>query len=149
MQQSNNGRFAVYMDGKLQWARERWVATNPGAYNGHTIDIGNMIDAGSTSSENHSYNYDDIYLDFTQARVELGNAPTWSGCTHREVQVPLEWSDSRIAVAVNRGSFSEGSQAYLYVVDSQGNVNSSGYPVTIGGDVDEGSPPKPPAVSVE
>ncbi|GAH76879.1 unnamed protein product, partial [marine sediment metagenome] len=75
--------------------------------------------------------WDEIYIDTTQSRVEIGNAATWSGCSHREVQIPSSWSSSSVSIDVNTGSFSNGT-AYLYVVDSSGAVNSSGYQITIG-----------------
>jgi len=69
---------------------------------------------------------DDIYFDVTRARVEVGNASTWAGCTQREIQIPSAWSGSSITITANKGSFSSFSGKYLYVVDSSGNV-SSGY----------------------
>jgi len=75
--------------------------------------------------------WDEIYIDTTQSRVEMGDASTWNGCTHREIQIPSSWSGDSITATVNRGSFSTGT-AYLYVVDSDGNV-SPGYEVTISG----------------
>jgi len=74
--------------------------------------------------------WDEIYIDTTRARVEIGNASTWSACTHREIQIPSAWSGSSITVTVNQGSFADSSGAYLYVVDSDGNVNSNGYSIT-------------------
>lgn len=72
---------------------------------------------------------DDVYVDTTQARVEIGNAPTWDTCTQREIQIPSFWSTTAINITVNRGMIPTGSQVYLYVVDSNGNHNTSGYPV--------------------
>ena len=76
--------------------------------------------------------FDDIYYDYTRARVELGNSPTFSACTHREIQIPINWSETSITVTVNKGSFSNGETAYLFVLDRDGNVNTNGYPVVIG-----------------
>jgi len=74
--------------------------------------------------------WDEIYVDKTKARVEIGNSSTWSGCSHREIQIPSAWSSGSITVTVNQGTFADSSGAYLYVVDSDGNVNSSGYSIT-------------------
>jgi len=74
---------------------------------------------------------DDIYVDNTLARVMIGNASTLAASTHREMQIPSEWSDSSIRVKVNQGSFAIGDTPYLYVVDENGVMNSSGYPITI------------------
>lgn len=75
---------------------------------------------------------DDVYIDRTQARVELGNASTYSACTHREMQIPSAWSTSSVDVTVNTGTFATDDVAYLYVVDETGAVNSTGYEVTVG-----------------
>jgi len=72
---------------------------------------------------------DDIYFDVTRARVEVGNASTWSGCSQREIQRPTAWSSSSVTVVANEGGFSSLSGKYVYVVDSEGNVNANGYAI--------------------
>lgn len=72
---------------------------------------------------------DNVYMDTTWARVMIGNAPTWNASTQREIQIPTAWSSNSISVVLNRGAFSDLRTGYLYVVDSQGNVNSNGYPL--------------------
>jgi hypothetical protein len=42
------------------------------------------------------------------------------------------WNNNSVSIRANPGSFSAGQGAYLYVVDENGNVNSAGYPVTMG-----------------
>lgn len=61
--------------------------------------------------------YNDVYISKTLARVEIGNAPTWAGCTIREIQNPSAWSDSSITFTVNKGTLSAGTN-YVYTVDS-------------------------------
>lgn len=76
---------------------------------------------------------DDVFIQTgTQARVEIGDKSTWSSCTYREVQVPTSWTSSQIKATVNAGVFNSGQKVYVYVVDGSGNVNSQGYPITIG-----------------
>lgn len=74
---------------------------------------------------------DDVYVDRTRARVELGDAATWEDCTQREVQAATAWSNRSISVTVNKGAFADGQDLFLFVVDDNGNV-SNGYPVTLG-----------------
>lgn len=74
---------------------------------------------------------DDVYLDNSLARVEIGNASTWSASTRKEIQIPTSWSSSAITVNVNAGNFEDEEQVYLYVVDKDGNVNENGYPINI------------------
>jgi len=81
---------------------------------------------GGGSSSGYIY-LDDIYFDVTRARVELGNASTWAGCTQREIQIPSSWSSSSVTITVNQGAFSGFGGKYVYVVDSEGRVNSNGY----------------------
>jgi hypothetical protein len=51
---------------------------------------------------------------------------------YREIKVPSAWSDGSIKITVNQGSFQAGETAYLFVVDSDGNVNPTGFPIVIG-----------------
>jgi len=83
---------------------------------------------------------DDLYIDNTQARVEIGNNAVWENCTKREIQIPTAWSDGSITFTANQGSFQAGNTVYLYIVDQNGEINISGYPVVIGG-----STPIPPS----
>jgi hypothetical protein len=92
---------------------------------------------------------DDIYIDDTQARVELGDKSTWSACTWRDIQPATSWSDNSIQISVNQGRFGSSANAYLYIVDSTGVVNANGYPVSIGsGSSDTTAPAAPTGVSV-
>ncbi|MFA6253458.1 MAG: fibronectin type III domain-containing protein [Patescibacteria group bacterium] len=72
--------------------------------------------------------YDDIYVDNTQARIEICNNQNKDLATQCEIQIPhTTWNDGQIQFNANQGSFSTGQSAYLYVIDANGNVNSSGY----------------------
>jgi hypothetical protein len=77
--------------------------------------------------------YDDVYIDNTRARVEIGDQPVWGDCASREIQIPSTWSQTSITVTVNQGRFQDGECAYLFVVDADGSSNSTGYPIMIGG----------------
>lgn len=83
----------------------------------------------------------DLYLDYSIARVILGDAPTLSASTRREVQIPTAWSNSSVSVSANLGAFADGSTAYLYVVDGSGRVNTAGMPVVLGSSTPLLSPP--------
>lgn len=76
--------------------------------------------------------WDDVYIQVGGwARVEIGNASTWAACTHREVQLPTAWSTTEITYTEQQGSLPDGT-AYLYIVDENGDVNASGYEITLG-----------------
>lgn len=82
---------------------------------------------------------DDIYIDNTQARVEIGDKDSYGDCTHREIQIPTAWSGNSITVRVNQGSFRSGDKAYLFVVDANGDISNS-YPITFGSGVIDNPP---------
>lgn len=71
---------------------------------------------------------DDIYMDNSWARLEIGDNSVYNSCTHREMQTASAWSTTSITAALNRGSFAAGATIYLFVVDTAG-VVSSGFPV--------------------
>jgi hypothetical protein len=145
--------FAVYLDGKLEWRRgsglsgaemQKWVP-NPFGGNNHTLGVGGMLDsAGEGWPANGSYKFDDVYVDYTWARVELGNAATWAACTRREIQPPRQWSDTQITVQLNKGAFANGQTVYAYVVDANGVANTNGVAVVLGGGGTV-TRPRPPA----
>src|SRR3989339_75388 len=105
--------------------------------NGHLdqIRIGHYFDVsdrdGCNPSDTSVVYTDNVYIDTTWARVELGNASTYAASTHREIQIPSAWSANSITATVNPGSFTSGQAVYLFVIDANGNA-SNGYPVTIG-----------------
>lgn len=91
------------------------------------ISLGEWL-GNLTDGETEVY-YDDAYFDNSWARVEIGDSKSFDNCSHREIQIPSDWSDTSITITVNQGSFQRGDTVYLYVVDPDGNVNVNGYPV--------------------
>lgn len=71
---------------------------------------------------------DNVYIDNTLARVEVGNNATFANCTHREIQIPTAWSDTSISCTWNQGAHPSDTQLYLFVIDADG-VASAGFPV--------------------
>src|SRR5574343_165202 len=79
--------------------------------------------------------HEDIYVATgagARARVEIGNAATYSTSTNLAVATSTSWSNTSVQATVRQGSFTNGS-AYLYVTDATGVVNANGYPITVGG----------------
>ena len=75
----------------------------------------------------------DHYFDITWSRVMICTGSTWAARGVSEIQIPTAWADGSVTVTVNMGAFTVDSVTrYLYVVDSAGLVNDSGYPVTFG-----------------
>lgn len=67
---------------------------------------------------------DDIYVDVSQARVEICDTPTWADRTHCEIQPATAWTDGRVDASYVEGGIS--GDAYAYVVGTDGVVNSDG-----------------------
>jgi len=85
---------------------------------------------------------DDMYVDRTLARVELSETNVWNATEvrHKELQIPLSWTDNEIKFIFNQGSFQNGETVYLFVIDENGSA-SEPYPITINND---STPPAPP-----
>ena len=91
-----------------------------------------MLGAGYDGSSGY-WGFDDVYANFTRARVEICDASSWQSRSECEIQLPFSWSNTELVVTVNQGAFLDGATAYLYVVDPAGGANSAGYPVIFGG----------------
>lgn len=105
------------------------------------------IDGCSSNSGARVY-VDNVYIDTSWARVELGNASTYAASTQREIQVPSQWSNGSVNVKVNTGKFAAGSTAYLYVTDASNNT-SPGVAVKVGGSASVVLPNPPTSVQVQ
>lgn len=120
---SYNGRLAIDRDSVYKTrdgdSQELWL----------TFNIENFW--SDNPPPNNAYVYlDDFYVDTTWARVMIGDQPTFEGSMHREIQLPTAWSPNSITINVNQGSFQSLKDKYLYVIDAQGNVNSSGFAIS-------------------
>ena len=110
-----------YLDDIMQKGDNPIDAFKFGWYLGKNLNTGSM-----------TLYWDDIYLDNSWARVEIGDKAYYNSCTHREIQIPSSWSENLITINVNQGSFVNGKPLYLYVVDAGGSVNNQGYPIIFG-----------------
>ncbi len=144
----NNGHYGE-SDGST-WIRRNlqdWAGVQ-GMFQGPGLDgpfrkfyIGHYYRLNGTAEMDRYW--DELYVDTTLARIEIGDAPTWTACTHREIQIPVTWSDTQIAFQVNQGTFTAGQAAYLYVVDADGKPNAEGLPIVFGAGEDPGPPGTP------
>lgn len=65
------------------------------------------------------------------ARVEIGDAPSYSSCRNLAICTPTSWSSGSIEATVRTGSFKLGEKAYVFVIDKNGNA-SAGKEVVMG-----------------
>lgn len=76
--------------------------------------------------------YDDFYIAVgpdAQARIEIGNASTYAASTDLELLTPDVWSSTQITATLHQGPFTSLDNLYVYVVDANGNVNDTGFPL--------------------
>lgn len=125
-----DAEYRVWFDGALV---EEWVgflAKEDYSDEKRVNSVGfyNAWQGGAAATGENDFYIDDIYVDITWSRVEVGNNSVYNSCTHREIQPYItSWSDTQITLSAwNQGSFSNGEQVYLFVIDSDGNA-SAGY----------------------
>ena len=103
------------------------------------------LDSDNADGSEPVFDYGEIYVDNTYARVEICNASTKASSNHCEIQIPqTTWNDEQIQIKVNQGSFVDNSSAYLYVIDASGNA-SAGKQLTFGSSGGGGGDTTPPA----
>lgn len=76
--------------------------------------------------------FDDVYVAIgtgARARVEIGDAATYAACKNLSITTVTSWGDTSITATIRQGSFPNFNNAYLYVIDANGNVNINGYPL--------------------
>lgn len=122
------------------------IITRKGDYHWRKFFLGQYV--GNTSCRDTcraDLYYDDIYLDNTWARVVICDSALYSSCTHRAMQIPVTWVDGSITVKINQDEWSSGSTAYLYVVDENGEVSATGYPIAFSSNGDDVNLPSMPS----
>ncbi len=105
-----------------------------------------ILNGYNRATENCYPTFDDVYIsygDHARARIEIGNEPSYNNCTNLTIITPTAWSDSSVTATVRQGSFGSGEQAYLFVVDENGDA-SEGYPITFGEGSGDAIPPLSP-----
>lgn len=84
--------------------------------------------AGSLAYAEFEARFSRIYLDTTPARAFLGNASTLAACTGRFMISPSAWSSTEITAG--SASLIPYGYDWLYVVNADGEYNSSGFEYT-------------------
>lgn len=140
---SSDGAFRWWVDGELAYENAQLMTRRDETGDRRPLVVGFGNSWGETGGDDNHFWIDDLYVDNSWARVELGNSSSYEACTHREIQAVESWSDSQIGIRVNQGSFAVGGNAYLFVV-GPGGERSAGYAVTVCGAVEgPGQPGKP------
>lgn len=139
-----DGTIRHFIDSQVHGQNSSSVMTRKSSAQFDQIRIGHYwardaIDGCSSNGGARVY-VDNVYVDTSWARVELGNASTYAASSKREIQVPTQWSDGSVSVKLNTGTFASGSTVYMYVTDASNNT-SAGIPVKLGGTAVTPNPP--------
>jgi hypothetical protein len=133
-------------DGILQYVRNGLAAQSPGIRwtmrdsahpKPYSLLFFDQVSNNQVAPGTYQY-IDSIYVDDSRQRVIVSDEPTWQQSTtgperHREIQIPVAWSDSQIQLVAHQGSFSSFAGTYLYVIGTDGNpVSAQGFPVAAG-----------------
>jgi hypothetical protein len=128
-----NGRYEYYIDNVLQASTGNYATCSSAETNGCQIDSWispNYINKSTTLT----FWIDDLYVDNTQARVELCAGSSWASRGNCNIQIPSAWSSTSVTATSNAANFNSEQTTYIYIVDDTGATNSNGYAVTIGSD---------------
>lgn len=123
----SNGIVQIWIDGK-QIANETSMVT---------FETGEIVKSatfmwylGNNEGDGSATVYfDDVYIDNSWASIWIGEKQNWSDCNHKEIQIPIKWprvtytNQDRIDFIVNKGSFKGGDQAYLFLINEDGEVS--------------------------
>lgn len=127
-----DGAFRWWVDGHLAFETNNMMTREDESPYKRPFILGFFNSWGDNSTDSNDFWLDDAYIDDSWARVELGNASTYSACSHREIQPLVSWAPGQVRITFNKGSFTAGQTAYMYVIDPNG-ARSAGFPVVVGG----------------
>lgn len=130
---ATNGSRRVYRSYKDY---KPWFTTTHTVKAWNRVNFVGYVRSATSFADGNNFVLDDIYVatgDSAQARVEIGNAPTYSQCTKLTFVTTGaagdNWSSSSITATIRQGAFSQSelANAYLYVIGADGSVNLQGW----------------------
>lgn len=129
---SSNGRVFVRNNNVYKWDDSAAMTRDTGQTFQHSSILLGLMASNLLSGADYKIYIDDVYVDNTVARVEIGNASTYSSCSILEPQPAFSWSTTDIGVTVNQGALGNNQDAWIYITDINGDVNTSGFAVDFG-----------------
>lgn len=145
----NDGVIRVWLDGQLELENTGLKTREAYANLKRPFIVGFYDSWNDEGADRDGFYIDDVYVDRSWSRVEIGDNSTYTACSTREVLIPSSWSTNSIEVNASYGGFQSGNSVYLFVTDSNGN-RSEGYgPIVLAEGVDPGPPGQPDAIILE
>lgn len=118
-----DGVFKVWFDGVLGISNEAYEMQPDNMQIDATGFKGFRLGYFDQLMLNCISDYSDYYVANSQARVELGNAATWSACTHKEFQFVLDTDFTNLLISdvtLDKGGLTDIIGSYLYVIKADG-----------------------------
>ena len=121
-----NGEHVTWVNGNLQFNRHSIQMRTSAAHvlNCSYLVVGMDYWINPSSTNGVTVWYDDHYLDTSRARLVLANAATWASSTIRSPQPATQWNATTVVAQLKTGGFAAASDAWLYVVRSDGTVSA-------------------------
>lgn len=127
----NDGRIKVWFDGEIK-INDSDIKTREDFSQLKRPFILGFYDSWNDGNTDNDYFYmDDVYADNSLSRVEICLGSNWNNKGRCEIQILDSWSASLLSLTLNQGSIPSDLTTYLYVVDSNGEVNINGFPIVI------------------
>ena len=108
------------------------------------IDLIGLDASEEDRTAGYVFDWTDVYVDTTPARVIISNSPDLAAGTPVEIQIPVEWGQQQIVVSTNSGNLNASQDLYLFVFDELGARSQAGFLIDGSGGVDD--PPSAPGV---
>ena len=143
----NDGKIKVWFDGEIK-INDNDIKTREDYGQLKRPFILGFYDSWNDGNTDDDYFYmDDVYADNNFSRVEICLGSSWASKGKCEIQIINSWSTDSVNFSLNQGSIVDNSTTYLYLVDFNGDVNGSGFPIVINSS-DAISPSAPTGLNV-
>lgn len=121
----NNGICRIYIDGTKILDDSTLITRQDYADLKRPYIVGFYNSWNDSETDDDDFYIDDVYIDNTWARIEIGNQPDYESCTIREIQIPQSWSDTEIVFNQELRSLEGVSPLYLFIINEQGAISTS------------------------
>ena len=122
-----NGELLYWQDGIKGWA-DKQFRFRTSAYPAKYSDVYMAQVSNGAQKGTYGY-YDSLYIDDTWHRILVCESGRFEDCKSREIQIPLTWRDEELSFQLRVTPFKNNDYLYVYVVNSNGEVNPEGYPL--------------------
>lgn len=126
-----NGTVLIWINGTEYYGADGDIATRGTGQGASVIDNFLIPGMDDDTSCDIKWYVDQVYVDTTPKRVEIGNAATYAACTVKTPSPATAWADGSITVTLNTAGLSLGTN-YVYILDDTNTpIETDGYAITV------------------